>query len=109
MECEKTVLQGVMEDKELEMEGGGCSGQFGCRKEEGRGTEIEAKMEGMKASNEYQPAMEDFDESRCVLGTLVGVLSDQGLGQLSIEFHQTLPPQSLPVQLIVSLYAKTTP
>jgi len=84
MECEKTVLQGVMEDKELEMEGGGCSGQFGCRKEEGRGTEIEAKMEepewmeGMEASDEYQPAMEDFDESRCVLGTLVGVLSDQG-------------------------------
>ena len=84
MECEKTVLQGVMEDKELEMEGGGCSGQFGCRKEEGRGTEIEAKMEepewmeGMEASDEYQPAMEDFDESRCVLGRLVGVLSDQG-------------------------------
>ena len=84
MECEKTVLQGVMEDKELEMEGGGCSGQFGCRKEEGRGTEIEAKMEEpewmevMEASDEYQPAMEDFDESRCVLGRLVGVLSDQG-------------------------------
>ena len=84
MECEKTVLQGVMEDKELEMEGGGCSGQFGCRKEEGRGTEIEAKMEepewmeGMEASDEYQPAMEDFDESRCVLGRLVGVMSDQG-------------------------------
>ena len=84
MECEKTVLQGVMEDKELEMEGGGCSGQFGCRKEEGRGTEIEAKMEepewmeGMEASDEYQPTMEDFDESRCVLGRLVGVMSDQG-------------------------------
>ena len=80
MECEKTVLQGVMEDKELEMEGGGCSGQFGCRKEEVRGTEIEAKkpewMEEPEASDEYQPAMEDFDGSWCVLGTLVGVLSD---------------------------------
>ena len=78
MECEKTVLQGVMEDKELEMEGGGCSGQFGCRKEEGRGTEIEAKMEEPEASDEYQPTMEDFDGSWCVLGRLVGVLSDQG-------------------------------
>ena len=55
MEYEKRVVQVGMEDGELQMEGGGCSGQFGCRPEEGK-SEMElrdrSKMEEMEASDE---------------------------------------------------------
>jgi len=55
MEYEKRVVQVGMEDGELQMEGGSCSDQFGCRQEEGK-SEMELrdrlKMEGMEASDE---------------------------------------------------------
>ena len=55
MEYEKRVVQVGMEDGELQMEGGSCSGQFDCRQEEGR-SEMElrdrSKMEQMEASDE---------------------------------------------------------
>ena len=55
MEYEKRVVQVGMEDGELQMEGGSCSGQFDCRLEEGK-SEMElkdrSKMEGMEASDE---------------------------------------------------------
>jgi len=55
MEYEKRVVQVGMEDGVLQMEGGGCSGQFGCRQEEGK-SEMElrdrSKMEEMEASDE---------------------------------------------------------
>ena len=72
MDCKKTVLQVAMEDEELHREGGGYSGQFGCRKEEGSRLKMEEPewMEGTDASDELEP-MEDFDKSRCVLGTVV--------------------------------------
>ena len=58
MECEKTDLQVVMEDKKLQMDGGCRSGQFGCRKEEGR-----SEMEGRDRSKmEVHDWMEGMDE-----------------------------------------------
>jgi len=68
----KKILQVAMEDVELQMESGSCSGQFGCRKEEGR-SEMEgrdrSKMEEWMYGMDEQELMEDFDESGCVLGT----------------------------------------
>ena len=96
MECEKTDLQVVMEDKKLQMDGGCRSGQFGCRKEEGS-TETEVKMEkagwteGKEAPDEYEP-MEDKD--RCVLGTMVEG-PDQAFGPLTMECHHSLPSSLL--------------
>jgi len=78
MECEKTDLQDVMED--LEMEDGGCSGQFGCRREEGSRWKME-ETEWMEGSDEKEPMEE---KSCCVLGTMVEQ-PDQALGPLSVE------------------------
>ena len=54
MEDEEKVLQVGMEDAEEQMESGSFSGQFGCRKEEGRSemeerdtSKMEEWMEGM--------------------------------------------------------------
>jgi len=54
MEDGEKVLQVGMEDAEAQMESGSCSGQFGCRKEEGRSemeerdrSKMEEWMDGM--------------------------------------------------------------
>jgi len=58
MEDGEKVLQAVMEDAELQMESGSCSGQFDCRKEEGR-----SEMEGRDRSKmEVHDWMEGMDE-----------------------------------------------
>jgi len=57
MEDGEKVLQVAMEDaEELQMESGSCSGQFGCKQEEGRSemegrdrSKMEDWMEGMDA------------------------------------------------------------
>ena len=67
-ESDKRIFQVVLEDADLQMEGGCWSGQFGCRQEEGR-SEMESrdrsKMEGTEALDELEPM---GDKSRCVLG-----------------------------------------
>ena len=93
MECEKTVFQ----DEKLQMEGGGWPGQSGCRKEEEENTEME-EPGWTEASDEQLGPMEDFDKSRCVLGTAVEGWPDRAWGPLSMEFHHRLPT-SFPAHL----------
>jgi len=67
-ESDKTILQVALDDADLQMEGGGWSGQFGCRQEEvrsGMESRDRSKMEGTEASDELEPM---GDKSRCVLG-----------------------------------------
>jgi len=93
MEDGEKVLQVGMEDVELQMEIGSYSGQFGCRKEEGRSQMEErdkSKMEEWMEEMDEWKQMEDFDESRCVLGT--GVEGpDGGWGPSSIVSHHRFP------------------
>jgi hypothetical protein len=74
MACDekRVLLQPAMKDAEMESDG--CSGQFGCRTEEGR-SEMEVRdrwkmgeSEWMEGSDELEP-MED--NSCCVPGTEV--------------------------------------
>ena len=76
VEDEEKLLHDAMEAVEVQMEGGGCLGRFGCRQGEGR-TEMEEK-ENLEAKD------------CCVLGKAVGE-ADRAQGPLSIvcqmSFH----------------------
>ena len=69
MECEKTDLQVVMEDEDLQMQSVCSSGQFGCRMEEESRWKME-EAEWMEGTDVLE-LMEDFDKSCCVLGKVV--------------------------------------
>ena len=68
MEWKKTDLQVVMED--LQMEDGGCSGQFGCRMEEESRWKME-EAEWMEGTGESDELESMDDKSCCVLGKVV--------------------------------------
>jgi len=61
MEFERRVLQVAMEDAELQMENGGCSGQFGCRTEEGR-SEMEVRDRSQMEEPEWMEGSDALDE-----------------------------------------------
>jgi len=60
-EFEKRVLQVAMEDAELQMEHGGCSGQFGCRREEGT-SEMEGRDRSQMEELEWMEGWDALDE-----------------------------------------------
>ena len=61
MECEKTDLQVVMEDKKRQMDGGCRSGQFGCRREEGT-SEMEGRDRSQMEELEWMEGWDALDE-----------------------------------------------
>ena len=60
-EFEKRALQVGMEDAELQMEHGGCSGQFGCRREEGT-SEMEGRDRSQMEELEWMEGWDALDE-----------------------------------------------